>query len=99
MNLLSVSGFFIFLLFYGSYLGKSILQRRQGISTDRLGRGNRPKRTLITEIFLKIATFSVATVQIKSLCTGEKGYCLITSDSVRYAGLIVAVPGICVLSQ
>jgi len=96
MNLISVSGFLILILFYGGYFGKLILLRRRGISTDRLGRGDKPKRTLIIEIFLKIATFSTAAVQLLSLFAGEKGYCLTTFDAVRYAGLIVAVAGTCI---
>ena len=93
MNLISVSGFLIILLFYCGYFSKLILQRRQGISTDRLGRGDKPKRTLITEIFLKIATFTAAAVQLVSLIAGEKGHCLISFDAVRYAGLVTAIVG------
>ena len=29
--------------FYGIYFGKMILQRRQGIKTDQIGKGNKPK--------------------------------------------------------
>ncbi len=59
-------GILVYVLFYGSYLGKQLMLKKQGITSDRLGCGDKPKRTLIIERLLKAATFSMAALQIFS---------------------------------
>lgn len=96
MDVMTGLGFLVIMLFYGSYFGKLLLQRRQGIATNRLGRGAKPKRTLLTEVVLKIATFSMAAVQFMSLIVGGQRYLLIQSDTVQYVGIAIALAGIAV---
>ncbi len=93
MNLVKGLGSLLIVLFYGSYFSKLLLQRRHGISTNRLGRGEKPKQTHIIEIILKAATFSMAVAQLISLFAGTNGYYLISFDAVRYIGLGIALAG------
>lgn len=94
MDIFKLYGVLIILLFYGSYFTKLLLQRRQGISTDRLGRGDKPKRTAFIESFLKAATYGMAAAQIISLALPGQEYLLFHREPVRYAGLAISLAGI-----
>lgn len=93
MDKLYMSGFILFLLFYGSYLFKQLMLKREGIFTNRLGRGNKPERTFKIETTLKLATFSMAAVQIISLFVIKKAYLLLTQPIIRFAGISIAFLG------
>ncbi|WP_040198132.1 methyltransferase family protein [Candidatus Soleaferrea massiliensis] len=54
-------------VFYFAYFAKALLLKRRGISTQRMGRGSKPRRTCIIEALLSIATFGMAAVQLVSL--------------------------------
>lgn len=53
--------------FYTAYFSKMILQRRRGVQTDQIGRGNKPRRVLVTEILMKIATYAIVLVEVVSI--------------------------------
>ncbi len=94
MNQFKLLGMIIFLVFYSSYFIKMILQRRQGIKTDRLGRGAKPRRTRNIEILLKTATYSMALVQIISIAAYDYLPLLIPSAIIRYIGAVIGFAGI-----
>jgi protein-S-isoprenylcysteine O-methyltransferase Ste14 len=94
MSYIQLSGLFIVLLFYSSYFGKLLLQRRQGIITDRMGRGIKPKRTFIIEIILKVTTYLMALVQIISIAMNNNWYMFITNINFRYTGIGIALLGV-----
>lgn len=58
---------FILIAFYSIYFGKMIIQRKKGIVTDQMGRGKKVKKLLMTELFLKVATYSVLIVELISI--------------------------------
>ncbi|WP_349671874.1 isoprenylcysteine carboxylmethyltransferase family protein [Lacrimispora sp.] len=93
MDPLNMLGFIVLILFYGSYLCKQVLLKRKGINTNRLGRGNKLARTFKIETALKLATFSMAAVQLISLLVMEKGYLVLTSPIIRFAGISIAFLG------
>ncbi len=93
MSTLNYFGFFVFILFYGSYFGKQLLLKQQGIGSDRLGRGDKPKRTLIIENLLKTVTFSMAGVQILSLFTSGQYNLLFYSNYLRSIGIFISFMG------
>lgn len=57
----------ILILFYSIYFGKMIIQRNKGIVTDQMGRGKKGRKLFLTELFLKIATYSIFMVEIISI--------------------------------
>jgi protein-S-isoprenylcysteine O-methyltransferase Ste14 len=93
MTTIQLIGFLIVFSFYGSYFAKQRLQRTQGISTDRLGRGNKPKKTLVIEVSLKITTFSMAGVQLGSIMMDTRWLSFISSNALRYTGIAAALAG------
>jgi protein-S-isoprenylcysteine O-methyltransferase Ste14 len=53
-------------LFYIIYFAKAILLKKQGISVDLLGKGDKPKKAVIIEIILKFITYIGAAIQFIS---------------------------------
>lgn len=53
--------------FYVAYFTKMILQRRGGVKTDQIGKGNKPRKVLVVELFMKIATYSIVAVEVASV--------------------------------
>lgn len=94
--MLYILGFIAMVLFYGSYLCKQILLKKQGISTNRLGRGEKPSRTFRIETALKLATFSMVLVQVISLFVIKEVYLLLTQPTIRFAGIGIALVGVAV---
>jgi protein-S-isoprenylcysteine O-methyltransferase Ste14 len=96
MGVLSYLGILVFILFYGSYLSKQLLLKQQGITSDRLGRGDKPKRTLIIEKLLKTATFSMAGVQLFSLFIDRRFHLLNWSKGLQYTWIFISFMGVVV---
>lgn len=62
-----MTGLLILVLFYAVYLGKMLMQRKQGIKTDQMAKGKTRNRTFYVEVILKLATYSVVVVEIGSI--------------------------------
>lgn len=54
-------------IFYAAYFGKKIAQKRQGIQTNQIGVGNKPKRILRIERLMGAATLWVVPVEVVSI--------------------------------
>ena len=57
----------IMAVFYIAYFAKQISQRRQGVSTMILGKGDKPAAQKRLELALKMATFTMPAVEIASI--------------------------------
>ncbi len=75
--------------FYACYFAKMISQRKQGISTDQLGKGKEGVVKFI-EITLKIITYLLPVVQVVSIVLYDGSIHI----SMRVAGVIITVLGI-----
>ncbi|MDP4153046.1 MAG: isoprenylcysteine carboxylmethyltransferase family protein [Bacillota bacterium] len=96
MELIQILGFLVIVLFYGSYFEKMLSQRRHGITTDRMGRGEKPKHTLRIEVLLKVITFTMTAVQLLSIIVNAKWFLLAYSNTLRYVGIVIALSGVTV---
>ena len=54
-------------VFYSAYLGKKSAQRRQGITTNQIGKGDKPRKVLLIENIMGWATFAVIPIEIISV--------------------------------
>jgi len=54
-------------LFYIIYYAKAILLKKQGISVNLLGRGDKPKKSIVVEIILRFVTLCGAGIQFISV--------------------------------
>ena len=57
----------IMAVFYIAYFAKQIAQRRQGVSTMILGKGDKSAEQKRLELALKVATFTMPAVEIASI--------------------------------
>lgn len=60
----------LLIAFYAIYFGKMLLQRRRGIRTNQMGRGEKPRRLLFLERLLSIATYTVVAAELYSIFLG-----------------------------
>ncbi len=88
-----VAGLVIITLFYLAYFGKQALLAKRGIKTNRLGRGQKPRRVFWLELALLLATWGMGALQYASVIWGEK-YFVLTSPFMRGAGLLLACVGV-----
>lgn len=81
----------ILICFYAFYLAKIAIQKKQSIRTNQMGKGNKPRKVLILERVMTIATVLTIIVEVISIWT-TKAYLPI---GLRIAGIII---GICAVS-
>lgn len=77
-------------VFYIAYFSKLLLQRRQGVQTDQIGKGAKPKHVLRIERMMKIATYAIVPVEIVSIA----GNFRIWDGVLCWLGLTVAAAGV-----
>jgi protein-S-isoprenylcysteine O-methyltransferase Ste14 len=65
--LFQVTALLILASFYAIYIGKMILQKRKGIQTDQIAKGNKQKKLFKIEFVMKLATYSIVVVEIASI--------------------------------
>lgn len=78
-------GFIILLVFYSVYIGKMVLQRRQGIQTDQIAKGTRRDKVFYIELIMKAATNSVVIIEVISIVSVKPA----VPSYVRFVGDVV----------
>jgi protein-S-isoprenylcysteine O-methyltransferase Ste14 len=76
--------------FCAVFFGKMASQRRRGMRTSLLRRGDKPRGVFATELTLKAFVFATYTAQVVSICMGTHADCL----PLRVAGAVVAAAGL-----
>lgn len=77
-------------LFYSIYFGKMLVQRRKGIRTDQMAKGNKRGRLFLTELLLKIATYVVGVMDCVSVIRGSS----LLPVGFRWIGVMLAFAGV-----
>ena len=77
----------ILILFYGFYFAKIIIQKRQSIKTNQMGTGNKPKKVLLIERIMSVATVLTAIIGVCSIFL-VKDY---PAAEIRIVGIIIGV--------
>lgn len=85
-----LSSIIILFSFYGIYIGKMLIQRKKGIVTNQIGKGNKSKSILIIENIMKIATYSIVIVQLISILINK----VTLLEGIRIIGIIIGVLGV-----
>lgn len=67
MTGLQIAAIAVIAVFYIAYFMKMILQRRKGLQTDQMGKGDKPKKVLRIERSRKIATYAIVPVELVSI--------------------------------
>ena len=72
-------------MFYGFYISKIILQKKQSIKTNQMGTGNKPKKVLLIERIMSVATVSTVIVDVCRIFIVKK-YPIV---QIRIVGLLI----------
>ena len=92
-----ITAIVIMAVFYSAYLGKKIAQRRQGITTNQIGKGDQPRKVLLIENIMGWATFSVIPIEIISVILYPKMTLIPALKSfpvLQWTGLAIAAIGV-----
>ena len=97
MILTKIIAFALLGIFYAAYFGKKIAQKKQGIQTNQIGVGCKPKRVLRIERLMGAATLLVVPVEAVSIAVFPQWTllsCLYDCPTLQWAGLIIAALGV-----
>ena len=76
----------ILIAFYGIYTGKMFAQRKKGIQTDQMAKGVKNKRVFMTELILKIATYSAVAAEAASIIINS----YVNNHFIRIVGIVLS---------
>ena len=82
-----ITAIFILIAFYTFYFAKIIIQKRQSIKTNQMGIGNKPKKVLLIERIMSVATVMTCVVGVLSIFLVKK-YPIV---EIRVIGIVVGV--------
>lgn len=87
-----ISALLVLIAFYGIYLGKMLAQRRKGIQTDQIARGEKRGPLYYTELLMKTATYAVIAAELVSVI----GDLSMLGSWAKFLGLILGTAGVAV---
>ena len=80
----------ILLIFYTFYFAKIVIQKKQSIKTNQMGIGNKPKKVLLIERIMSLATVLACVIGVCSIFL-MKHFPVI---EVRIVGVLVGIVGV-----
>jgi protein-S-isoprenylcysteine O-methyltransferase Ste14 len=86
--------FALIICFYTAYFAKQVLLRKKGIFTNRLAKGNKPKKTARIEMCLLVATYGTAIIQCASVFLSRYLFSLALPYALRWIGIAVVACGV-----
>lgn len=93
MTGVQIAAITVMAVFYIAYFTKMILQRRRGVQTDQIGKGDKPKKVLRVEHLMKIAAYAIVPVELISILCGFQRW---KAAALCWAGIGVAAVGVAV---
>lgn len=78
---------FILVAFYTFYFAKIVIQKKQSIKTNQMGIGNKPKKVLVIERVMSVATVLTCIIGVLSIFLGKR----YPMAEIRIAGIIIGV--------
>lgn len=92
MKSYQVTALSILAIFYIAYFTKMLLQAKKGVKTNQLAKGSKPRKLVILESLLKMATYCIIPVEIISILCDLRMW---KSPAARI-GIIIAALGVTV---
>ena len=89
-----IVGFLLLGALYLVYIGKMLSQKRKGIKTDQIARGEKKGRLFYVECIMKIATYSIVVIEIISIILIQNNI----PDGIRLMGAIIAFLGVMIFA-
>lgn len=82
-----ITAILILIAFYAFYFAKIVIQKKQSIKTNQMGTGNKPKKVLVIERVMSVATVLVCIADILSIFLVKK----FPAAELRIAGSVVGI--------
>lgn len=92
MNGLQIAALLLIVAFYAAYFSKMLLQRRKGVQTDQIGKGNKSKTVIRIELLMKVATYAIVPVELISIL----GKYQMWHNGTCWIGIVLAASGVLV---
>ena len=91
-------------LFYAIYLQRQFALRRSGIRTDRLGKGQKERKTRVLEIVLLVVSFSMPVAQYASIianwgCAAVPVWLSMMGVTVAFAGVVFFLSAVVAMKE
>lgn len=86
--------FILITTFYIAYFAKQVLLRKKGIITNRLAKGNKPKKTAMVETGLLLITYGMAVIQYAVFLLEKYLLQLNLPTALRWVGVVLAGFGV-----
>ena len=80
----------ILLTFYSFYFAKIVIQKQQSIKTNQMGVGNKPKRVLVIERIMSVATVLACIIDVCSIFLIKQ----LPPTEIRVVGIIMGILGV-----
>lgn len=77
----------VMITFYSFYLAKMIVQKKQSIKTNQIGKGSKPKRVVLIEKTMGLSTFSAVIAEVISIFICKPDF----PDYIRITGIVVGI--------
>lgn len=90
-----VIGFVIFASFYAFYLAKLVILKRQEIKTNQMGVGNKPRKVLVIERVMSVATVLTVVLGLGSILVAPVSELL----WMKIAGILAGVMAVVVFAM
>lgn len=90
MKLYQTAALVILALFYIAYFTKMLLQAKKGVKTNQMAKGSKPRKLVIIESLLKMATYCIIPVEIISILCDLRMW---KSPAARM-GILIAALGV-----
>ncbi len=82
-----IAAILIMVIFYAFYLAKFFIQKKQSIKTNQMGVGNKPRRVLLIERIMSIATFLTIVFEVASILLVK----IYLPEVLRVVGIIIGI--------
>lgn len=89
-----IAGFILITCFYFAYFYKQVSLRKQGVHSNRLGKGDKPDYTVRIEKALLVSTYTTAVLQYVSIFFSTLMIPLVFPSPIRMIGIILTACGV-----
>ena len=90
-----ITAILIFLAFYTAYFAKIVIQKKQSIKTNQMGIGNKPRKVIVVERIMSVATVLTCVAGVLSIFS-VKSYIRV---ELRMIGVVIGVLAVLVFTS
>lgn len=90
-----IAAVLILITFYSFYIARLIIQKKQSIKTNQMGKGNKPAKVLLVERVMSVATVLTIFFEVGSILLAEE----FLPQPVRAFGVIIGILAVIIFAM